>query len=301
MLVLITGMTGMVGRPMVEAALARGHSVRGMGRDRNKVPESTLERLESFVQCTSIYDLPALDRAVEGVDAIVNANTYAAEVVLDGQLLLLRAAERAGVKIFHAASWNFDWSKDTLGNHEGYDPFLCFANQVRLTSSIRPLYMFTGAIVEFFYDNPRGSAWDPKTKTMSYFGDGSKKFNFTTANDLAAYTIEAISTPEADQGGFVRVESFRATWGDLVTEYEAARGGTVKAQLKCFGSEADVEGMLATARKTIPAREYEKYIGLSYVLNMLRDTWDYEPIDCKRFSGVKQTTLREWLKDHPEL
>ncbi|RDW63654.1 hypothetical protein BP6252_11199 [Coleophoma cylindrospora] len=257
MLVLITGMTGMVGRPMVEAALAKGHSARGMGRDRNKVPESTLERLESFVQCTGIYDLPALDRAVEGVDAIVNASTYAAEVVLDGQLLLLRAAERAGIKIFHAASWNFDWSKDTLGNHEGYDPFISFANQ---------------------------------TKTMAYFGDGTKKFNFTTTKDVAAYTIEAISSPEADQGGFVRVESFRATWGDLVTEYEAARGGAVKAQLKYHGSEADVEGMLAIARKTIPAREYEKYSGLSYVLNMLRDTWDYEPIDCKRFSGVKQTT-----------
>lgn len=88
----------MVGTPCAHAALSQGHTVRGMGRNPDKVDEALLQRLESFVQCTSIYDIPGLDQAVKGVDAIICANTYEPEVVVEGQLLLLRAAERAGVK-----------------------------------------------------------------------------------------------------------------------------------------------------------------------------------------------------------
>jgi nucleoside-diphosphate-sugar epimerase len=99
MLILIPGITGMVGLPCARAALSRGHTVRGLGRDPDKVPKSILERLESFEIISDIYDIPALDRAVKGVDAIICAYTYASEVVVEGQLLLLRAAERAGVKV----------------------------------------------------------------------------------------------------------------------------------------------------------------------------------------------------------
>lgn len=99
MLILIPGITGMVGLPCAHAALSRGHAVRGLGRNPNKLPKGLSQRLESFVQSTSIYDIPALNRAVKGVDAIICAYTYAPEVVIEGQLLLLRAAERAGVKV----------------------------------------------------------------------------------------------------------------------------------------------------------------------------------------------------------
>ena len=100
MLILIAGITGMVGLPCAHAALSRGHTVRGLGRNPNKLPDDLSRRLESFVQSASIYDIPALDRAVKGVDAIICAYTYAPEVVVEGQLLLLRAAERAGVKVW---------------------------------------------------------------------------------------------------------------------------------------------------------------------------------------------------------
>lgn len=82
-----------------EYAISKGHRVRGMGRDPAKVPASIREKLEGFVTTSGIYDIPALDKAVSGVDAIVCAYGFSPEVVLEGQLLLLRAAERAGVKV----------------------------------------------------------------------------------------------------------------------------------------------------------------------------------------------------------
>jgi uncharacterized protein YbjT (DUF2867 family) len=301
MLILISGITGMVGTPCAHAALSRGISVRGMGRNKDKVDQALFQRLESFVQCTSIYDIPALDRAVKGVDAVVCANTYAPEVVLEGQLLLLRAAERAGVKIFHAASWNYDWTSSPLGQHEAYDPYIAFANHVRISSTIKPLFMITGIIVEWFFENPRGSPWNRESKTLNHMGDGSKAFIYCTADDLAAYTIAAISAPGAEKGGIIRVDSFRLTPEQIVREYEAARGGGVKAQTKQIGSLEDAEKMLAKSRAEIAATEFEKYIALSYVVHMLKGTWDYEASDVEAFRTVKRTSLREWFEIHPDV
>lgn len=88
----------MVGRPCAEAALARGHSVRGLGRSPEKLGQDLYRCLERFEKSNGIYDLDALDRAVAGVDAVICAYGCEPELVVDGQLLLLRAAERAGVK-----------------------------------------------------------------------------------------------------------------------------------------------------------------------------------------------------------
>lgn len=99
MLILIAGITGMVGQPCAEAAIARGHQVRGIGRDPEKLPAKLRQQLESFVTSSGIYDMAALERAVANVDAVICAYGFQPECLVEGQLLLLRAAERAGVKV----------------------------------------------------------------------------------------------------------------------------------------------------------------------------------------------------------
>lgn len=161
--------------------------------------------------------------------------------------------------------------------------------------------MFTGIIAEWMFSNRRDRIWDRDTKTLSYFGDGAKEWICTTAEDIAAYTIAAISEPTADQGGFVRVESFRFTPEQLVVAYEKARGGKVKGNLKYEGSLEDAVSMVNKARATTDPVDHEEYIGLGYIEHMLKGSWDYEPVDNKRFSSVKPTKLEEYFKDHPDL
>ncbi|KAJ0125245.1 hypothetical protein J7T55_006590 [Diaporthe amygdali] len=299
MLILIAGITGMVGQPLAEYAISKGHRVRGLGRNPAKLPATIRDNLEGFVTSTGIYDIPALDRAVSGVDAVICAYNFDPEIVVEGQLFLLRAAERAG--IFHAASWNYDWTLGHLGQHETYDSYIAFAAQARISSRIKPLYMFTGVIAEWLFSNRRDNIWDRDTKTMSYFGDGTEEWIGTTAGDLAAYTVEAVSAPSAEQGGFLRVESFRFTPAQLVAAYEEARGGKVKGHLKCHGSLDDVVSMLAKARAATDPIDHENYIGLAYVEHTLKGTWNYEPVDNKRFPTVKPTSLRQFFEAHPEL
>lgn len=99
MLILIAGITGNVGQHAARAGLKRGHQIRGLGRSPQKLEPSLLSQLESFVQSTAYYDVPALDQAVKDVDAVICAYSGVPELALDGQLLLLRAADRAGVRV----------------------------------------------------------------------------------------------------------------------------------------------------------------------------------------------------------
>lgn len=99
MLILVAGITGFVGVPCARAALARGHKVRGLARDANRLPGDFRDQLEGFETLSDIYDIDAMDRAVNGVDAIICSFAGLPEIFMESQLLLLRAAERAGVKV----------------------------------------------------------------------------------------------------------------------------------------------------------------------------------------------------------
>lgn len=101
MLILIPGITGNLGQQLARAALDRNHQVRGLGRSPGRLDDDDAlsRRLESFVEMKSYYDIPAIDLACCGVDAIVVAYSGKPELQLEGQLILLRAAERAGIKV----------------------------------------------------------------------------------------------------------------------------------------------------------------------------------------------------------
>lgn len=108
MLVLIAGITGSLGQRLATIAISRGLSVRSLGRNPDSLGPEISEHLESFVQSDSYYYVPALEKAVAGVDALINAYSSIPMLDLDGPLLLIRAAERAQIKVFIASSWSCD-------------------------------------------------------------------------------------------------------------------------------------------------------------------------------------------------
>lgn len=99
MLILIAGITGNIGQKSARAGVERGHQIRGLGRSPEKLDRTIHSKLESFVQSKNYDDIDALEQAVQGVDAVICAYGGVPELALDGQLLLLRAADRAGIKV----------------------------------------------------------------------------------------------------------------------------------------------------------------------------------------------------------
>lgn len=140
---------------------------------------------------------------------------------------------------------------------------------------------------------------DAKNNTINFFRDSTKEQVCTTANDIAAYAIKAISETRAAAGGFYHVESFRISALEMAEVYDEVRGTRLKR--KSHGSLEDVERMLAEARATMSPLDHEQYIGLAYTKYWLDGTWDFETSDSKRWSTVQQTSFKEWLLAHPEI
>ncbi|KAH6669671.1 hypothetical protein F5X68DRAFT_249101 [Plectosphaerella plurivora] len=245
MLVLITGISGNLGQRLASAALARGLQVRGLGRNPDNVSSEVREKLESFVKTEHYYDIPALDRAVTGVDAIISAYSPDPILDLDANLLLLRAAERAGVKVFVASSWNQDWSKNKYGDMEFYDSHIAFEHQAAMTSTIKPVYFITGMFAELLLTSfgPGNLKLVDGHGEMSYYGNGNTvKIPWSTTDDIAAWTIETLINGEGVQdgkGGIFRFCSGQTTIEELAALYEKITGA--KVDIIRRGSLEDLE------------------------------------------------------------
>ena len=265
MLILVAGVSGHLGKHLAQIGLEKGHQIRGFGRSPSKLPPQLLEQLESCVECDSYDDKPAVDTAASGTDAVICAYTSHADAILDAQLALLRAVERAGIKVYHAHSWNCDWTKIGFGDWEHYDAYLSFRRHVELTSAIKPVYVFTGIVGEFAVSPVVGIAHlqenadgkEQKTKTMAYWGDGDAKWDFTYMEDAARFSIDLITTDKsvlAGNGGFFRIHSAEASAKDVARAYEKIK--SEKVELKSLGGLEELNSRLEHARATTDLREY---------------------------------------------
>jgi nucleoside-diphosphate-sugar epimerase len=240
MLVLVAGATGNIGQHLIDSLLVRGHQVRVLARNSSKLPAQKLEKLEAFVTSRNYYDIDALDLACTGVDAVICTYTGIPELQLDAQLLLLRAAERAGVTRFIPASWNYDWRDMSLGMQESYDPIISFRRHADLSSSIRPIYIFSGVLAEVLFSVPghgdfspkNHGVWDPESNTMEIFGTGEEPWHWTTEKDAAEFAAEIIQLDDAPQGGFWSLCSGVNTLPEIAAAYERVKGPKVDVQYK---------------------------------------------------------------------
>lgn len=175
-----------------------------------------------------------------------------------------------------------------------------FAHHVAVSSTIKPIYMFTGAIAEYYFKRSRND-WDPDTKTFSFHGPSTFSTRYTTAEDIGNYVLEAITAPDAADGGFVRVQSFEACPEDIVKAYSAAGECRVTAKLKCLGSVKDAEDKLNEGRAKHGKSGWYNFIQYCYQYHIPARSWDYEPVDVARFPNVKQTSLEEFFRRNPDV
>ncbi|MBW3627908.1 MAG: DUF1990 family protein [Gemmatimonadetes bacterium] len=116
MRVLVTGGTGVVGKPAVDHLLGRGHTVRLLSRHAERDAKQWPERVEPF-QAT-VGDRASMAGAADGCEAVLHIAGIVAEtppevtfqrINVDGTRYLVEEAQRAGVKRFvHVSSLGAD-------------------------------------------------------------------------------------------------------------------------------------------------------------------------------------------------
>jgi nucleoside-diphosphate-sugar epimerase len=307
MLVLIAGITGNLGQPLAKSLLKRGHKVRGLGRSESKLESGLREQLESFVTISDYDDLAGLAKGVAGVDAVVCAYAPLQILHLEGQLMLWRASEKAGVKRFISASWNYDWRTMTVGQHETYDPILMFARQTALTSEkLKPIYIFTGVLAETLFAVPghgnfspaHNGVWDPATKEMHIWGPKSVVWHWTTEADCAEFTAAILERPDAEEVQYWSVCSGEGTLENIANQYGRIRGCDVKVLEK--GDLNALRERAHGARAQGTPTLFWMYIGWFYQLFTVDGTWPLKNLDNDKL-GVKTTLLEEFLAQNPTI
>ncbi|KAI9155554.1 NAD(P)-binding protein [Paramyrothecium foliicola] len=306
MLVLVAGVTGNIGQKLTKALTDRGHHVRGLGRNPKKLSPESLAALERFEACASYDDVSALNRACAGVDAIICAYYMDPRLQLEGQLFLLRAAERAGVETYVAASWSGDWSKLQLGMHEAYDAYVSFRHYVEMTSLIKPIYIYTGIFAETMFstyghghvgpDMPL--MWDSETKTMSIWGSGHTTWFWTSERNAAEFTAEIVQRDDAAQGGFWNVCSGAHTLREIAQIYQRERG--VKVTIKILGSVDDLEAKALAARRNGDKRNYHLYTGLFYQLYANNGALNFQKLDNNKLETLG-ISIEGFLREYPQI
>jgi hypothetical protein len=275
----------------------------GLSRSPDKLDPSILNRCESFVRSKTYYDIEALDRACAGVDAIICAYSGTPELHLGGQLLLLRAAERAGVKRYLAASHNNNWQKVAMGDVPVYDPTRMFHIQAALTSTIKPLHIFSGTFLDVLFGGEGqgdftpdvGGVWDPKTKELHIWGTGDEKWSFTTEEDGGKWAVELVVSENAEEGGFVSLSSMECSLNEIREVYEEIRGTKVKVVKR--GSVEDLERKVQ--EKKAGASHWSDWMRFSFVLCCIKGTWALDRQLIPGFQPSPPESLKAWLEKHP--
>jgi nucleoside-diphosphate-sugar epimerase len=299
MLLLIAGITGSLGQRLAKVALSRGLSVRGLGRSPDKLSAELSGRLESFVKNDSYYDIQALDKAVNGVDAIINAYAPIPLLDLDGHLLLLRAAERAQIKVFVASSWSRDWTNIRFGDFEHYNNHIAFEHQIATTSSIRPVYILSGLFADLLYTpyGPGGFNTNGKRPRMHYWGNGkTDKWPWTTQDDAAEWTIDVLlygDGVQAGNGGFFKFSSGVTTIEELAAVYESVLG--TKIDLIREGDVEDLEKKLTEVRKD-NRNGYFEYMSEAAAVIASKGLWENKDVTVLG-QFKKPTSLAQYLTE----
>jgi len=192
-LVLVVGITGVLGRQVTDALLARGVAVRGLTRDPPRAAELAARGVE--VVGGDLTDPASLVRACQGAERVLASahgllgrGRYRSEWVDDiGHRALIAAAQAAGVRRFVYVS-----GYGARADH----PIDFFATKHRveqavLASGLDAVVLRPTAFMEQHVHLFNGKTVLDKGKAM-LVGPGDKPRNFVAARDVAHFAVRAL-------------------------------------------------------------------------------------------------------------
>lgn len=241
-LIVLAGGTGKLGRLLMDALLAHPDvRLRILVRDPGRLALSSLaqDRVELLPFDVVAANEAERTAAVRGAWAVVSTLQGGPEVIINGQLALLRAARAAGARRFIPSDFSYDAFALPPGININSDWRRTLGELARaeVTDSFEVVHVLQGiftdrAVLAFL------GALDTEQGVLRYWGDGRTPIDWTTWEDTARFTaaaaIDERKLPErlGVVGERMDILTFARTW-------EAAHQRTLTQQ--CLGSLEDLE------------------------------------------------------------
>ncbi len=185
----LAGAAGDLGTRIAKALIARGAAVRVLARE--DAPAHYAQEvidLGATLARADMYGLDALAAACEGAACVVSALNGLYEVIVERQSVLLDATVKAGTPRFIPSDYSLDFTKTKVGDNRNLDlrrDFMARADRapIRVTSILNGAFMdMLGAEMPVI---------QPRLHCVLYWGDADQPLDFTTKDDVAAYTAAA--------------------------------------------------------------------------------------------------------------
>lgn len=193
-MILIVGVTGVLGRETARQLLAAGYKVRGLAR--NPASAADMKQLGAEIVQGDMIDYDSLKRACQGVEqvlfaahALLGTGKYTSEAVDDaGTRALIDIAKAAGVKHFVYLS-----AKDASPRH----PTDFFRTKSKMenylkASGLSYTILRPSAFMEHHVHNLLGATILTTGKTTIY-GAGNNPNNFIAGVDIARFAVLALT------------------------------------------------------------------------------------------------------------
>ena len=195
-MILIVGVTGVLGRETARQLLTTGHKIRGLTRNPDRAAD--MKELGAEIVQGDLIDRASLEKACQGVDAVfacahqlMGAGKYKSEAVDgEGHRALIDAAKAAGVKHFVYTS----------AQHASPDhPTDFFRTKAKIedylkASGLSYTILRPPAFMEWHVHNLLGAAILTTGKT-TIFGSGNNPTNFMAGRDVAHIAVIALTDP----------------------------------------------------------------------------------------------------------
>lgn len=289
--IVVAGATGNVGRRIAGALRERNAEVVALvRRSTDEAKRRALEAAGVKVVHAELTDERAVGEACKGAACVVSAVQGLREVIVDGQAALAHAAHRAGVRRFIPSDFSSDFTQLAVGQNRNFD--LRRELHDRLTHlSISLTSIFNGAFAEILAYNP--AVLDLANKQVGYWGEADWMMDFSTMEDVAAFTAEAALDDTTPRN--LRIASFQVSPRELAklasdvtkTAFKLVRHGGVEelGERAARDRLAHPEG----ERELFPPWQREQYTHSMFSTQLLI-------LDNARYPNLQWTSATEFLQ-----
>lgn len=290
--ILVAGATGDLGGRIVNALLKKGAAVSAVVRaqtEAQKIKQLEAQGVTVFV--AKDWSVEELKAACNGTACVVSALAGLREVIIEAQKTLVEAAIAAGVPRFIPSDYSLDFTKFKDGENRNLDLRREFHRWLD-TKPISSTTIFNGAFTDLL-SGPMPTILFQK-KLVLYWGDGDRRWQFTTMDDTAAYTANVALDPGSPR--------YLTIAGDLISPKEMRKAVSEitgeKFRLIRTGGQG-LLGIIIKIAKTFSPAEHDLYPawqGMQYMHNMIDDRSRLASVDNYRYEGMEWTGVKEYLR-----
>lgn len=295
-IIVLAGAAGDLGARVAKALASRGAAVRALVRiDASDADKDRLTAIGARIASADVNDIDSVAAACAGASCVVSALNGLRDVVLDRQGVLLDAAVKAGVPRFISSDYSLDFTKTTPGGNRNLDlrrEFMLRADR----APIKVTSIFNGAFMDML--GAEMPIIRRRMRRVLYWGNADQPLDFTTKDDVAAYTAAAAlddATPR-----ILRIAGDTVITRDIARVMSDVTGRRYKTLR--VGGLGSLGVLIRLFKLVAPQRQavFPPWQGMQYMRDMFEGRGKLEPLDNGRYPDLHWTTLRSKLSERSD-